>query len=81
MRESAFPASEKCARVTPVYKSGEKRVMDNYRPYRYCQYFQRCLSEWCFRQRSSTQHAVIILTHSIRQNIDKGLMTRAVFLD
>ena len=34
-----------------------------------------------FRQRSSTQHAVIILTDSIRQNIDKGLMTGAVFLD
>lgn len=34
-----------------------------------------------FRQRSSTQHAVTILTDSIRQNIDKGLMTGAVFLD
>ena len=34
-----------------------------------------------FRQRSSTQHAVTILADSIRQNMDKGLMTRMVFLD
>ncbi len=27
-----FPNSEKCARVTPIYKSGEKSNFDNYRP-------------------------------------------------
>ena len=34
-----------------------------------------------FRRRSSTQHAFTILVDSIRQNMDKGLMTGAVFLD
>ena len=29
---SLFPESEKCAKITPVYKSGEKSEMDNYRP-------------------------------------------------
>ena len=32
LRESVFPTSEKCAKITPVYKSGERTKMDNYRP-------------------------------------------------
>ena len=27
-----FPCAEKCSKITPVYKSGEKTIMDNYRP-------------------------------------------------
>ena len=30
--KSLFPESEKCAKITPIYKSGEKSEMDNYRP-------------------------------------------------
>ena len=29
---SLFPESEKCAKITPIYKSVEKSEMDNYRP-------------------------------------------------
>ena len=29
---SLFPESEKCAKITPIYKSGERSEMDNYRP-------------------------------------------------
>ena len=32
LRESVFPTSEKCAKITPVYKSGKQSSMDNYRP-------------------------------------------------
>ena len=32
LRESVFPTSEKCAKVTPVYKSGKRSSMDNYSP-------------------------------------------------
>ena len=86
MRESVFPTSEKCAKVTLVYKSGEKRMMDNYRPMSVLPVFSKVLEQvvykqlysyleanklqsekqFGFRQRSSTQHAVIILTDSIR---------------
>ena len=29
---SLFPGSEKCGKIIPIYKSGEKSEMDNYRP-------------------------------------------------
>ena len=29
---AVFPSSEKCSKITPVYKSGERTIMDNYRP-------------------------------------------------
>ena len=32
LAHSVFPTAEKCAKVTPVHKSDEKMVMDNYRP-------------------------------------------------
>ena len=32
LRQLVFPAIEKWAKVTPVYKSGERSLMDNYRP-------------------------------------------------
>ena len=34
-----------------------------------------------FRKRSSTQHAVSFFSDFIRTNMDKGLMTGAVFID
>ncbi len=38
-------------------------------------------NQFGFRTKSSTQHAVTKLLDSIRQNMDKGLMTGAVFVD
>ena len=32
LAHSVFPTAEKCAKITPVHKSDEKTVMDNYRP-------------------------------------------------
>ena len=32
LRSGSFPNSEKCARLTPIYKSGERSNFDNYRP-------------------------------------------------
>ena len=32
LQNGLFPNSEKCARVIPIYKSGEKSNLDNYRP-------------------------------------------------
>ncbi len=32
LAHSVFPTAEKCAKVTPLHKSDEKMVMDNYRP-------------------------------------------------
>ena len=96
-----FPCAEKCSKITPVYKSGEKTIMDNYRPisilpviskvfervvhnelYDYLE-ANNVLSErqFGFRKRSSTQHAVTFFSDFIRTNMDRGLMTGAVFID
>ena len=32
LEESVFPRAEKCAKITPVFKSGNRSSMDNYRP-------------------------------------------------
>ena len=32
LAHSVFPTAEKCAKITPVHKSDDKTVMDNYRP-------------------------------------------------
>jgi retron-type reverse transcriptase len=38
-------------------------------------------NQFGFRTKSSTQHAVTKFSDSIRQNMDKGLMTGAIFID
>jgi len=101
MEMAIFPSTEKCSKITPVYKSGERTIMDNYRPisvlpviskvfervvhnqlYDYLE-ANNMLSErqFGFRKRSSTQHAVTFFSDFIRTNMDKGLMTGAVFID
>ena len=32
IKMAIFPSAEKCSKITPVYKSGERTIMDNYRP-------------------------------------------------
>ena len=46
MREFVFPSSKKCAKVTPVYKSRRKCLVDNYRPVSVLPVFGRCLNKW-----------------------------------
>ena len=50
VRESVFPSSEKCAKVTPVLKSGEKGVMDNYRPISVLPVFSKVLERVVHKQ-------------------------------
>ena len=98
---SVFPSDEKIAKVTPIYKSGERSSMDNYRPisvlpvlskviervvhqqlYEYLEE-NKLLSrrQFGFRNRSSTQHAVTLFSDPIKKNMDKSLVTGAVFID
>ena len=32
LENSLFPSAEKCAKITPIYKSEERSLLDNYRP-------------------------------------------------
>ena len=101
LRQSVFPSAEKWAKVTPVYKSGERSLMDNYRPisvlpvlskvfervvyqqlYSYLEEYELLSQrQFGFRNKSSTQHAVNLFSNCIRQGMDRGLLTGAVFVD
>ncbi len=100
LENSLFPSAEKCAKITPIYKSEERSLLDNYRPISILpvlsKVFERVIhgqlyayleendllskNQFGFRTKSSTQHAVTKLSDCIRQNMDKGLMTGAVFV-
>ena len=101
LRESLFPTSEKCGKITPVFKSGDSAILDNYRPItvvpalskiiekivynQLSQYLESngllCPRQFGLRHGRSTQHAVTLLSKEVRQNIDKGLCTGAVYID
>ena len=100
LRQSVFPSAEKWAKITPIYKSGERSSMDNYRPISVLpvlsKVFERVVykqvysyleedellsqKQFGFRNKSSTQHAVTLFSDFIRQGMDKGKLTGAVFL-
>ena len=93
LRESVFPTSEKCAKITPVYKSGERSKMDNYRPISVLPVLSKQIYEYLetnkllspnqfgFRRSRSTQHAVTYFSDYVRKHMDDGEYTGAVFVD
>ena len=50
LRSGSFPNSEKCARLTPIYKSGEKSNFDNYRPISVLNILSKVLERLVHRQ-------------------------------
>ena len=101
LREGVFPTVEKIAKVSPVYKSGERNCIGNYRPISvlnvtskviekvFCNQLTDFLEtnnllsprQFGFRKNRSTQHAVTQLVDHIRENIDKGKLTGALYMD
>ena len=103
LQVSSFPTSEKYGKTTPVFKSGNPTLLDNYRPitvipalskiiekiiYNQLSLYREanangllCPHQFGFKQGRSTQHAVTLLSESIRQNIDKKLCSGAVYID
>ena len=90
------PQEWKEAKVTPIFKSGEKDDVNNYRPISVLpliskimeraiqvQLVNSVLSEHQsgFRKRHSTQPAVTYLSDFILEHMDKQKLTGAVFID
>ena len=48
--EAVFPNSEKCAKIVPLYKSGEKSQLDNYRPISILPAFSKVIERLIYRQ-------------------------------
>ena len=101
LRSSLFPTSEKLAKISPVPKSNDRSLLDNFRPISILSVFSKVLEtivyhqisnyleennllspyQFGFRRGRSTTHAVTYLTDNIRENIDKGLCTGAIYMD
>ena len=91
----------KVARVIPIYKSGDKKLVTNYRPISVLTFFSKifeklmykCITDFMndndiifknqfgFRQKHSTQHAVISLVNNITNSLDSGNVVIGVFID
>ena len=50
LRNSIFPTAEKCAKISPVYKSEERSAMDNYRPISVLPVLSKVMERVVYRQ-------------------------------
>ena len=96
-----FPTKLKIAKVIPIYKKGDPKLMENYRPISLLptisKIFERVAynqlsdyifkndilysSQYGFRKKHSTEFAALELTDHILQEMDKGYLPIALFLD
>ena len=94
IEQSVFPTAEMIVKVTPIYKGDSHKRLEYYRPisvlnskiheqlYEFLETNGMLgQSQFGFRKNRSTQHAVTLLTDQIRQGMDQGKFTGAVFVD
>ena len=95
------PNELKVAKVVPIYKSGNRRIINNYRKVSVLPCFSKILEklmynrisnfihkhsllneyQFGFRQKRSTNQALIVLLDKITAALDKGDIVLGVFLD
>ena len=95
------PNELKVAKVVPIYKSGDRRLINNYRPVSVLPCFSKILDKlmynriynfihkhnllneykFGFRQKRSTNQALIVLLDKITAALDNGAIVLGVFLD
>ena len=91
----------KTLNISPVFKSGSKSDLDNYRPVSVLpicsKIFEKCIhsqiihfleeknmlsaTQFGFRKKRNTETAATLFLDQIRQNMDSGQMTGAIFID
>ena len=101
MSEGIFPDEMKLAKVIPIFKSGDKTMISNYRPISVLPFFSKIFEkimynhlldfinengilykfQFGFRQKYSTNHAIILLVEKIRNALSTGKIMIGVFLD
>ena len=92
INKGIFPDELKIAKVIPIYKSGDKTSIENYRPISVLSVFSKTFQkimynhlinfinkhnilykyQFGFRQRHSTNHAIITLVDKISTALDRG---------
>ena len=97
IQPGTFPDSLKIAKVTPIFKSGDKDNVRNYRPISILPVFSKVLERIMYNRvyndldskgllyekvRSNlTQHTILQLTRDIAGFLEKGEYTLRVFID
>ena len=81
-KEGVFPSELKLAKVVPIFKSGDSSKITNYRPISVLSFFLKCdfidylnilyKYQFGFRQKHSTQQAIITLVNKITSSLDTG---------
>jgi len=101
LKTGMVPVDFKYGIVTPIYKSGLKQELDNYRPVTVLpvcsKIFEKCVhkqvsefleernllstTQFGFRKKRNTEIAATLLLDEIRENMNNGHMTGAIFID
>ena len=101
LTSGTIPNDFKYGVVTPVFKSGTKQDMNNYRPITVLpvcsKLLKKCIhrqlsefleekkllssTQFGFRKRRNTELAATLFMDNIREKMDKGEMTGAIFID
>ncbi|KAL0811210.1 hypothetical protein ABMA28_009640 [Loxostege sticticalis] len=85
LSEGHFPDTLKMAKVSPIYKSGSKSDVGNYRPISVLPHLHSINfisdRQYGFRQKSNTLTATIDLVTKIKLNIDAKKLVLGVFID
>lgn len=76
MRRGIFPKELKISRINPIYKSGKKDYMNNYRPISIVDEYQ-----YGFVKNSSTLSATVDLVNHISRALDNKQIVVVVFVD
>ena len=86
-----FPDELKMAKVIPIFKSGDKANITNYRPIFVLPFFSKIFRfdkhnilykyQFGFCKSHSTNHAIILLVDKINNALDSGNVLIGVFLD
>ena len=87
--QGTFPRELKLARVIPIFKSGDKQDVSNYRPISILTFFANFFdrndsiheNQFGFRKGHSTNHAIITLVDKITKSVDCGDIVINIFVD
>ena len=86
-----FPSELKLAKLIPIYKSGDKQIIENYRPISVLPFFSNYVlnfldehsilyaHQYGFRRGHSTSHAIISLVEKVSHSLDTGKIVVGVF--